>query len=245
MPQTARTVTKALSLLDEFLGGATELTLSEMTRRTGLNKTTTLRLCTSLEKSGLLERESRGGYRLGPKVEQLAQAYRQDFRLENALRPLLRQVRDATGESASFYIPEGRERVCRFRENSRFTIRHHLEEGTRLPLESGVVGRVLIAFSGRRGPRLEEIRRDGFLISQGREPHTTSVSVPVLDRRGTMAGAFVVSGPSVRFNGAALNRALALLQAAALKARDVLPNLSEAAQPQSHVNASRRPPKAA
>jgi DNA-binding IclR family transcriptional regulator len=243
MSRTALTVIKALSLLDEFLDGATEISLRDMAAKTGLNKTTTLRLCASLEEAGFLERAQGTAYRLGPKISQLAQIYRRSFRLEDVVRPQLQHIRKRTGESVSFYVGEGKERVCRFRENSHSIIRHHMEEGARLPLGSGVVGRVLLAFSGKKGRDLDAIRRDGYLIAQGREPHTTSVAVPVVDGRGILHGALVVSGPSIRFDKQAPKRARDLLQDAALKIRDMLPAQQEAHQPQRHRRAPTPSPR--
>ncbi len=228
MPQTAGTVIKALGLLDAFLGGATEFNLRELTAHSGLNKTTTLRLCATLEAVGFLEREAGSGYRLGPKIWQLAQTYRRGFRLEEQVRRQLQRLRDATGESVSFYVIDGKERLCRFRENSRLTVRHHLDEGTRFPLDSGVVGRVLLAFIGGAGggENLAAIRKAGFLIARGREPHTTSAAVPVLDGAGRLHGALVVSGPSARFSGEAPKAALRLLLEAAAAIVAVLPDIS-------------------
>ena len=211
--QTSGTVTKALSVLDQFLTGPSELSLSELSARTGMHKTTVLRLCASLEHAEFLQHEPGMPYRLGPKIWRLAQAYRTDLQLEDVVRPLLRTIRDRTGESVSFYAPDGDERVCRFRENSRAVIRHHLEEGARLPLAAGVVGRVLKAHLGGRGKEYDEIRRGGHLIAQGREAYTTSVAVPVVDWAGAIRGGLVVSGPSSRFRNC--EEALALLKEAA------------------------------
>ncbi len=226
MPQTSGTVIKALSILDEFLTGADEIGLRELTSRTGIHKTTVMRLCASLTKAGLLERPNRMNYRLGPKAWQLGQAYSRSFRLEGIIRPILQRAREQTGESASYYVVEGNERVCRFRENSRLVIRHHIDEGARMPLGSGVVGRVLQAFSGRKGADFDRIRRAGYLIAQGREADTTSVSVPVIDEEGRLHGALVVSGPSLRFSGDKPKKALVLIKAAADEIRSTLPDLA-------------------
>jgi DNA-binding IclR family transcriptional regulator len=226
MPQTSGTVIKALSLLDEFLTGTDEIGLRELTKRTGIHKTTVMRLCASLTKAGLLERPNRTVYRLGPKAWQLGQAYSRSFRLEGIIRPILRRVREQTGESVSFYVIDGNERVCRFRENSQLVIRHHIDEGARMPLGSGVVGRVLLAFAGRKGADFDRIRRAGFLIAQGREADTTSVSVPVIDDQGRMHGGLVVSGPSLRFSGDKPKKALAMIKAAAAEIRSALPDLA-------------------
>src|SRR5919201_356528 len=55
--QHSGTVTKALRLLDEFLDGSAELSLRELAARSGMHKTTILRLFASLEEVGFLERE--------------------------------------------------------------------------------------------------------------------------------------------------------------------------------------------
>jgi DNA-binding IclR family transcriptional regulator len=241
MKQLSQTVTKALTLLDEFLDGSAEIGLSEMTARTGMHKTTILRLCASLEEVGFLEREPGAAYRLGPKIWRLAQAYRRNFRLEDVVRPLLERIRDATGESVSYYVRDGNERVCLFRENSRAVIRHHVEEGARLPLDRGVVGRVLMAFSGAKGTDFVAIRRDGRLIAEGREPHTTSVAVPVIDGAGRLAGALVVSGPTARFTAPLCEQALALIADAALALARLMPVTGEGRARPATVKPERAP----
>lgn len=225
MPQTAGTVLKALALLDEFLDGTAQISLREMTARSGMNKTTVLRLCASLEAAGFLEHTSGAAYRLGPKIWQLGQTYRRGFRLEDMVRRQLLRLRDETGESSSFCVAEGREQVCRFRENSRLVVRHHVEEGTRMPLGSGASGRVLLAYTRARGADLEAIRKNRYLVAQGHEPHTTSVAVPVIDGCGILHGALMVSGPSIRFAGDAPRMALKLLQSAAAEIAQSLPTL--------------------
>ena len=108
-------------------------------------------------------------------------------------------MRDRTEESASFYVRDGGVRVCLYRENSKHAIRHHVEQGARLPLAGSVVGRVLLAFSGARGEEFSRIRKRGYHIGQGREAYTASVAVPVLTEDGALLGAFVVSGLASRF----------------------------------------------
>lgn len=243
--QRSGTVRKALRILDEFLDGSAEISLSELAARTGVHKTTILRLCASLEDAGFLEHQPGMAYRLGRKIWELAQAYRRNFQLEDLVRPLIQKIRDETDESVSFYEVDGRERVCRFRENSRLSIRHHVDEGTRLPLSAGVVGRVLMAFMGASGPEFAQIRENGYLTAQGRELHTTSVAVPVLNLQGELRGALVVSGPSSRFAPAACKAALPKLQAAAATITQSLPQpLVGTDQSRLKAGLSARPPAA-
>jgi DNA-binding IclR family transcriptional regulator len=193
------TVTKALQILDTFLDSPQGQTLSQLRTKIDINKTTVLRLCATLEEAGLLERDANMAYHLGHKVWQLAQVYRKQFRLEEIVRPQLRSLRDRTGESASFYVRDGDYRVCLYRENSNHPVRHHVDEGARLPLKEGVVGRVLLAFSGELAPEYDQIRSAGYLIAEGRELWTASVAAPVRRPDGSLVGAVVVSGPASRF----------------------------------------------
>ncbi|MBI3371431.1 MAG: IclR family transcriptional regulator [Betaproteobacteria bacterium] len=206
--RTSSTVLKSLDVLNALGAARGTLRVSEMSRRTGIHKSTVVRLCATLIARGYAERGAAGGYRLGVRAGALGHAYHAQHGIEGAARALLVALRDQTGESASFYVREGDERVCLVRENSRHDVRHHLEEGTRLPLGAGVVGRVLAAFSPDPPPNSAAIRRDGYLAGRGREPHTASVSAPVITAGGRLAGALVVSGPAVRFTPARQMEAL-------------------------------------
>lgn len=219
------TVTKALGVVDQFLEGGPSLTLTQLSARSGIHKSTLLRLLASLQQAGLVERNAAMAYQLGPKVWRLAQAYRRQFSLEHVVRPRLCVLRDRTGESASFYVRDGNRRVCLYRESSAHPIRHHVEEGARLPLTRGVVGRVLLAYSGARAADYARIRARGHLVDQGREPYTASVAVPVLTTDGGLAGALVVSGLASRFGKRRQVEALRLLRDAARAIGEAFPNL--------------------
>lgn len=217
------TVNKALGVLDQFLAAPDALTLVELSTRTGIHKSTLLRLCSSLLQAGLLERTGSGApYRLGPKIELLALAYRKSVRLEDFVRPQLRMLRDKTGESVSYYVVENQQRICLYRENSKFQVRHHVDEGVRFPLRSGVVGKVLAAFRDGADPEYAAIRNAGYLAAAGREPYTRSVAVPVVSPTSQLMGALVVSGPSARFTRT--SDAVGLLKAAADRIGKFAPN---------------------
>lgn len=206
---TSSTVRKALQVLESVASARSGLTLAHITRMTDLNKATAVRLCATLQQAGFLERDRHMVYRLGRRIWQLGQVYRQQFGFEDIVRPVIAALRDASGESASFYVKEGAERVCLIRENSNHSIRHHVDEGARLSLSQGVVGRVLLAFSGAPGAEMAAIRKAGHLAAGGREPDTASVAAPVLDRAGGLIGAVVVSGPISRFDTPRQEAALA------------------------------------
>ncbi|MCG8543438.1 MAG: IclR family transcriptional regulator [Alphaproteobacteria bacterium] len=217
------TVIKALDILDLFPGRDDGLSATQIAAATGINMSTVVRLCATLEGRRYLRRNGRGAYFIGPQIDQLARVMRTQFSLEDTLRPVLRALRDETGESASFYVRDGNARVCLYREDSKHAIRHVVAEGARLPLKEGVVGRVLLAYDGAKGAIYDEIRKDGVYAAAGREPFTASVSVPVFSKGGGLIGAIVVSGLADRFSARKRHAARKRLTEAGRDLTDLLP----------------------
>jgi DNA-binding IclR family transcriptional regulator len=140
-------VERALTVLNSFQADRPVMTLGEIAAATGFYKSTILRLTASLERLGYVVRNESGVFRLGPALVRLGSIYRAGFNLGEAIRPELRRLVTATGETASFYIREGQSRVCLFRHNSPHSARHHLDEGAALPMTAGASAHVLLAFS--------------------------------------------------------------------------------------------------
>lgn len=209
-------VERALQVLGAFRDGDAALELSDLAARTGLYKSTILRLCASLERHGYLRRLATGAFRLGPAPLRLATLYQQSFRLADLARPTLAVLADRSGESASFYVREGAARVCLFRADSPHTVRDHVREGDQLPLDRGAAGKILLAFGGARGPVFARIRRRLVAVSYGeRDPETAAVACPVFGPDGVLAGALALSGPRYRFTRPAVASMRRLLLRAA------------------------------
>ena len=202
-------VERALTILDAFEEPGQEKSLAELSERTGYYKSTILRLCGSLERFGYLLRQADGRFRLGVRLWQLGSLYRKEFLSAAVVRPALARLRQISDETASFYVRDGDHRICLYRLNANQPIRHHLEEGERLPLRNGAAGRLLLAFTEQHHPGAPEIREAGFTISLGeRDPDIAAIAVPVFDRSGTIAGALTVSGLKLRFDQEMCDRCL-------------------------------------
>jgi DNA-binding IclR family transcriptional regulator len=83
-------VDRGLAVLTAFSRGDKALSLAELTRRTGLVKTTVLRLAISLEQCGLLKRLDDGQYRLDAEVLRLAAIYQDQIDLDALVVPVLK-----------------------------------------------------------------------------------------------------------------------------------------------------------
>lgn len=222
-------VERAITLLQCFSEPGETLTLSVLAQRSGLYKSTILRLAGSLLHTGFLERTSDGRYQLGPELRRLGELSRSQVTLEGAIRPVLRHLTAVTQETASFYVPDGEERVCLYRENSPRSARHHLEEGTRHPLSSGAAGVLLSRYGdGSDHPHAVELRTTGFIVSKGgRDEDLAAVAVPVTNMAGELIGSLSVSGLIGRFTDERIAMARALLKDAAEGLRPRLPRLGQ------------------
>lgn len=200
-------VNRALGILDAFTPGDAELTLGELARRTGLHKTTVLRIARTLGAARYLVQQPNGAWRLGPGAGWLGARYHRGFDERVVIEPVLRELTRKTRESAAFYVREGDSRICVVRVDGPEPVRHHARLGEVLPLDRGAAGRVLLAYAGEPGEPYESTRRVGHCATFGeRDPAVGSVAAPVFGENRTLAGAVAVTGPLARLTPAATAR---------------------------------------
>ena len=213
-------VERALRVLESFEPGDVGLSLKEVADRSGVNKATILRLSVSLEKFGHITRDAEGLFYLGPSLWRLGSVFRQNLRMGPIVRPVLADLVNVTGESASFYVQRGDSGVCLYRVNSPRLARDHVEEGEIIPLSMGSSGQVLDAYSIRQGKQAASIRKAGYYLSLGeRDPDVAGLSVPVLGFEDELLGAISLSGLRVRFNDTAVEKYRAAVLDAARQIR--------------------------
>lgn len=194
-------VERALELLNCFSNERPVLSLKQLAEQSGFYKSTILRLASSLERFGYLNRQDDGNYRIGATPLRLGEIYRKSFHIGDIIQPVLAELRDRFNESAAFYVRTDTKRTCLYRANARRAIRHQLEEGRQLPLDQGAAGRVLLAWSGAEGDVYQQIRSQGWYASLGeRDPEVAAVAVPLLSPEKVLHGALCISGLISRFD---------------------------------------------
>lgn len=205
-------VDRAFAILTAFQAEQSSLSLAELARRTGLYKSTILRLIMSLEKAGFVRRLSDGNYSVGPEPLRLSQLYQASFRLRDVIHPLLESIAEESGETSSFYVLENGSRVVLFRVEPKRAVRVSVLEGARFPLNAGASGKILRAFSRQPDAALADIREQFWASSIGeRDPETTAVSVPVFSTGYELKGALTLSGPSDRLLKEHIHHAASIL----------------------------------
>jgi len=199
-------VRRAMRILQAFGVEDAHLSLAELSRRTGYHRSTVLRLARTLAMDDYLAQRADGNWRLARAAGWLGACYQATFNVHDVVEPVLRELSAATGESATFYVREGEQRVCVVRVEGPRSIRHHVRVGAGLPLNLGGPGRVILAFSGEAGEPYESIRRAGYMISLGeRDAEVSSISAPVYSVNWSLLGAICISGPLSRLTEEILN----------------------------------------
>ena len=167
------------------------MALAALTEATGFHRATAHRLATALEAHGMLRRDGRGRFILGPRLVELGRIASEGFPLRDLARPSLEELVAVTGESAQLYVRDGDTRICVDTVESPHGLRTIVAVGAALPLDKGSAGRVLLREAGA-------LRR-GWVESVGeREAGVASVSAPIFDDAGEVRAAVSVSGPITR-----------------------------------------------
>jgi DNA-binding IclR family transcriptional regulator len=219
-----RSVTsKVVLLLDAFSPSAPELSLGELSRRTGLPLSTTYRLATELVEWGGLERGHGGGYRIGLRLWEIGALAPRGESIRELALPFMNDLYEATHENVHLAVREGREALYVEKIRGRRSVNLQSRRGGRLPLHATGSGKVLLAYAppglvdeilagrlkrytphtvvapGHLRRELEEVRRTG--VAFAREEMTrgsVSVAAPVHDARGTVVAALALVVRSAR-----------------------------------------------
>jgi DNA-binding IclR family transcriptional regulator len=200
-------VDRALAILEAFRPGDRALELSDLAARTGLYKSTILRLLQSLLRHRLLTRREDGRYAIGPAALRLGALYQASHGTAEVLLPLMRDLARDSGESVAYYVRAGEARICTHRVEGPRALRYAVREGEVLPLRAGAAGHVLAAFGGAPGALCEAIRARFFHAASGeRDPEIAGIAAPVFAAGGLLAGALTVAGPVTRLDPAAAAR---------------------------------------
>ncbi|HEU4360183.1 MAG TPA: IclR family transcriptional regulator [Mycobacterium sp.] len=215
---------KALDVLDAFTFAAPELTLSEIRAAADLPATTCGRLVGNLTDEGVLERVQ-DRYRIGLGVLRWSAVALHGLGLVDRLTPVIRALRDHTGESAAVFVPQELNRICVAVAPTRHSVIWQLQVGMSTPLHVGSGGRALLAFdpdaiertlartraaltdhtlvdADRLREALAATRETGLAVSaEELDAGVAGVSAPVFAPGGVVAS-IGVAGPVQRFTEA-------------------------------------------
>jgi DNA-binding IclR family transcriptional regulator len=202
---------RALDVLEGFKDSE-EVSLRDMSTRTGLNKSRTFRLLYTLSERGYVERTVDGQrYKLGLKLFEHATKFRRD--LKRIAQPFMRQLHARFNETINLAVlHNGDVLYVELLESSR-PFRMAAMIGSRMPIHSTALGMAMLAHSPEHeiaaflqqltGPHsrklkkeLATVRQRGYALDhQANEPGVACVGAPIFDLTASAIAAMSLSGP--------------------------------------------------
>jgi len=225
-PQGAQAALRAVRLLKLFTNERSEMSLAELSRASGLNKTTTHRLLRALQSESLIDRNpATSAYSLGAGLMALGVQALASSDLRRRVRPVLRTLARDTGETATLEVPFEDSMLILDEVAGSHVLGSAGNIGTRWPIHATSTGKVWLAFdeSGidRLGDKLKpltphtitdksalqlqlaEIRRRGYAITVDEiEEGFTAVATIIRGVLGDVQGALSIGGPTQRLTAA-------------------------------------------
>ncbi len=228
-PQGAQAALRAVRLLKLFTNERPEMSLAELSRASGLNKTTTHRLLRALQSESLIDRNpATSSYSLGAGLMALGVQALASSDLRRRVRPVLRTLARETGETATLEVPFEDSMLILDEVAGNHVLGSAGNIGTRWPIHATSTGKVWLAFDetgiDRLGetlkpltantltdkdalqPQLAEIRRRGYAITVDEiEEGFTAVATIIRGVLGDVQGALSIGGPTQRLTAARRN----------------------------------------
>ncbi len=238
-----QSVDRALRILEGFSLKEKELGVTEISKRTGLNKSTCFGLIQTLQNRGYLEQNSENGkYRLGLKVFVLGQIFEASLELRVLAKPYLEELVDKTKETVHLVIRNKHEAVYVEKVEGPSAISIISQVGNRVNFHCTGVGKVILAHLAEEDvnkilknelarftkntitdieklkQQLKEIRRDGYSLDDEEiEIGLRCIAAPIFNYRKEVIAALSISGPTMRITDERLRKIAELTKEAAKK----------------------------
>jgi len=146
-PSDLRTINRLCDILNSFTDSERVLTLSEISRKIGLPKSTTYRFLEALQSKGLVYSEPGGrGFHLGYQLIRWGRLAQSSIDLRNYALPVLRNLTDTTGETSILSMRFGNASTWIEMIESPHPVRLAMRIGETLHLHAGASSKVLWAF---------------------------------------------------------------------------------------------------
>ena len=217
-----RAVDRAADLVATVVRADDPMTFADLQEASGLAKSTTSRMLTALERSGLLERDAAGSYVAGSLFWLYAARHDPWEELVRLARPSLEAIGAATHETVHLSVARGDRVVQVAQVDATYLLGTRDWTDVDVPSHCSALGKVFLAWGVLEVPDRplasqtpatltdpERLRRDGDQARRRGWATTTDeleiglsgVAVPVHGPRGDVVAALGISGPTPRLEG--------------------------------------------
>lgn len=240
---TVRAVERSLDILICFIDEK-ELSLTDISNRITLHKSTAYRLLNTLQKKGFLIRNPENDkYRLGFRILELSSNLIGIDDPSTLFLPKMQRLRDTLDETVSLYVRDGLERIRIQAVESNQAIRRVAPIGARLPLSVGASSKVLVSFENPSTREnildqlehyykidrnnfidiIKEVHIKGYATSyEEREIGVAAIASPIFNRNDEIIAALSVSGPLNRLTPKKLDDIAPILKETTIQLSKIL-----------------------
>ena len=224
---SVRTIDRFVDVLDCFSRDRPAWSLSELSSRLGLPKSTLHRFLVGLEHHGLLRRGHEDGkWRLGHRLFIWGSLAAESTGVRQVALPILRDLAETTGETVLLTEYHEHQVICIDKIETNRSVRIALQVGARRAPHAGASSKVLMAYLPEAeidsiiqekglprycdrtitDPRilareLDQIRQCGYALSyEETDQGAWGIATPIRNWEGEVVAALGVAGPTVRFS---------------------------------------------
>lgn len=215
---------KAIRVLKAFSNDEPSLSLTELSKKTGITISSLQRIVSTFVVEGFLHKnEQTKRYQLGHSLLYLGNLVKQESSLILVAEPILKRLNEETKESLSLNIIDGYERRCILNFDSSYPLSTKMLVGDTSPLYAGASSKTPLAFMPNYKDyvnnvqldkitehtvktkeqllkQLEQIREQGYCISNGeRVRGAWSISVPILNAAQESIASISIVIPVIRY----------------------------------------------
>ncbi len=232
-------VEKVLWILNRLGDEPFEMTLTEIANEMNTVKSGAHKILSVMTKQGfILQEPGSKKYSIGPALYRLGNIYSNQVGIWEIAKPILIQVSEITQETVSIGIREGDTAILAYKIDSPLPVRHVENVGTKFPMNSSAIGKVLAAYHNfdrvtellnsmtfikltqntivNHDAILEEyqvIRRQGYAIAdEERFLDSFGIAVPIKDKNENVWSCISITAPKSRLTPDKLDRWIYLLK---------------------------------
>ncbi|MGD0444339.1 MAG: IclR family transcriptional regulator C-terminal domain-containing protein [Edaphobacter sp.] len=225
-PNFMTSLARGLVVIQSFTQQSPQMTISQLSIKTGLSRAAVRRCLYTLTKLGFAGAEDGSRYSLRPRMLSLSHTYTTSNTLSSAAQPILERMSAALRESFSVATLDGEDIVYIARTQVNRVMAVDLHIGSRLPAYCTSMGRILLAYLPpeqleqyltkvnliphttrtitsveKLRLALRSIRRNGYAIcDQEYEVGLRSIAVPVYSSSGRVVATLNLSGNAPRLS---------------------------------------------
>ncbi|MDM5232450.1 IclR family transcriptional regulator [Lysinibacillus pakistanensis] len=222
---TMSSLHKAIKVLKAFTKDEPSLSLTELSKKTGISISSLQRFVSTFVYEGFLHKDERTKrYQLGHSLLYLGNLVKEESSLIIVAEPILKKLNEEIGESVSMNIIDGLERRCILNYDSTYPLSTKMFVGDTSPLYAGASSKALLAFMSNAEDyigsielelisdetilskeqlweELLQIRKQRFAKSRSeRVRGACSLSAPILNASEQIIASVSLVIPEVRYN---------------------------------------------